>query len=94
MNRVSGVNINEINPEIAAMAKELLDLYSKEDLSYTCPEISALYRWATRIVQRVSLKFGLKVLPKEPKDPARRIAFREERQRDIWKMSEKQNKDN
>ncbi len=82
--RALEIEIEKIHPEIVAMAKEILDLYSKEDVMHTSSEIAALYNWTIEVVRSFGEKGTLAQLPPEPSDPEERLEFRKDKQRAIF----------
>ncbi len=74
----------KIHPEIAGMAKELLDKYTLEDVVYNCREVSEFYKWSKALVKKLET-FGRVVMqPETPLRTEKRMESRKRRQRQIF----------
>ena len=78
---------DSIEPEIAAMVKEILNQHSFNEVLNSSSEAASLYRSVQQIIQKIENEGNMKgTLPKEPIQPSKRRAFRLERQRVIFNI--------
>ncbi len=78
---VVSLDIEKIHPEIAAMAKEILDIYSLEDVNRQCAEVGAFYNWTKDVLKKLEENGKIAQISIEPSDPSKRLTFRIERQK-------------
>ena len=78
--------VEKINPEIAAMCKEILDEFPIENIFHTAAEVASLYQWSRGILAQLEKKGKIATLPTDPpfEQTEKRIAWRQKKQREIF----------
>ncbi len=77
-------SIKDINPEIGAMAKEILEPYTVEVVKYKASEVATIFTWCKEIIGKLEAQGQIASLPNEPADPNERINFRIEKENKIF----------
>ncbi len=83
ISRVLDLDEDAIEPEVAAMAKELVGKYSLEDVNRQSAEVAAFFTWSTEVLKRLEQRNRVGSLPAAPTDEEDRLAFRKERQKQL-----------
>ena len=84
VSKVLNMNPDSVNPEIAAMVKEIINQFQYWQVERSALAAASLYKWALQIIQKIESEEKMATLPTEPVQPDKRIAFRIERQRAIF----------
>ena len=67
--RAADLDIDGINPEVAGMVKELLDLYKDANLARISDEIAQIYEWSSGIIEKLKARGRVMTQPAAPTDP-------------------------
>ncbi len=80
-----------INSEIAAMAKEIISSYVKAEIEKNSKEVLGIYEWTDRVLADLASKNLIGMVPTEPTDREERMSIRLKKQREIFGIEEDPN---
>ncbi len=75
--------LNSLQPEMVAMANEILESYSYGDMENISLEIAEVYNWCRDLITKMKTKGLLAELNKEASGPDKKRVQRLKRQREI-----------
>ena len=84
MVRIEKFSPENVNPEIAAMVKEILDPFAPDEVHRGSEEVAAVYNWCKNKILDMISAGKMAVLPETPKETKERIKYRKARQKEIF----------
>ncbi len=81
--RAANVDIEKIHPQIAGMAKEILDQYKNTNLGHICAEMEPIYEWCQDALNVLGEKGKIEYVQVENANSEESLSMRLKIQRDI-----------